>query len=226
MVVTRPLLALACSVLSMLANMNITSMPTTFPMDTKSQLGRIDVRSADVCGDTIDDVTASHTVMLLLQWFTEMFIPLRSVFLWGSFWVISVITWNHYMSYLFATFLWLDTAVAAAATMVCHAFPVPVAYCSECQLLVAFYSTALTHTIVAGVFPPPLAPTAICICGLAMSVGGLLYAGTCSIQSAALAATIGIALGVLRVVFYYDAVMPSTPPPSSERTPLAEVHTE
>jgi hypothetical protein len=163
-----------------------------------------------VCQGVITDTTAAYAIVDLLRRFVELFIPRRSEILWGAIWVISVVFWNQYVQYMSMTFFWFDTAIAAALGALWARLPVAnTGYCQEGQLVTSFHATLLTHALCCGMVPLPIVTSTICGCGLVVSWLYLLMTdATCSVHSLILASLIGSIVGVVRVLFYYDVILP------------------
>lgn len=198
----KPFLVIGCTFLAWFTSTNITIPTYTNPRDASGQ-----------CDGIVDETTAMISMLKLVKQLVELFIPQKSETLWGAFWVFSIITWNQYVQYLSATFLWVDMTVVVTATTITKMLPfTTIAYCGEGQMIVAFYITLFTHAILCGFFPPPFFATILCLAGMLVSLSSLVFDNHCSIQGLVVASVIGTVLSIIRVVFYYDAIMPTHTP--------------
>ena len=134
---------------------------------------------------------------------SDFFIPRDPVVLWGSVWIFSVITRNVYVQYLSTTFIWLDTSIACAMATAARG------YCGDAQMIAAFYSTLLSHSLIFGPFPPHPMTTTICSFGALISMISMLDAGTCSFLGVSVSMAVGAALGYLRILLYADVMAPT-----------------
>lgn len=125
--------------------------------------------------------------------------PLPPEILWGMPWVLSFITWNQYAQYISASFYWVDVSIA-------FAFGAPA--CAGVQYTTAFYATVLTYAVLCGYFPPPFVVGLSCLCAAAASLGTQLYLASCNPSLICYSMCIGLFLGVMRVLIYYDAFAP------------------
>lgn len=137
--------------------------------------------------------------------FGGFFAPLQAQTLWSAPFLAFIFNpKNLYMLYIFTTFAWFDMAMGMGISNVYFTITGGTKlYCLEAQMLSAFYATAAAHFIFYEKQFPGWVTLLTCTIGF---TAGTIVLEASSAISVLIALCVGIAFGILRILFFVELI--------------------